>query len=82
MDADNPTRIDTCAPSDDLLHSHVRRVLDSSCYRVVTALECDVKSGVLTLRGVLPSFYLKQIVQSLVLQIEHVKVIDDQMEVV
>jgi hypothetical protein len=81
MEVANPERVDFRDTSDELLHANVRRSLDSSGYRALAALECEAKRGVITLRGVLPSFYLKQVVQTLILRIENVTAIDDRIEV-
>lgn len=40
-----------------------RSALRGCAYGCLKRLECTIEDGVLTVRGVLPSFYLKQVVQ-------------------
>jgi osmotically-inducible protein OsmY len=50
-------------------------------YRVLKNVACDYRDGVLTLRGRLPSYYLKQVAQETVARIDGVQRIDNQIEV-
>ncbi len=50
-------------------------------YRALHQVCCSYRDGVLTLRGRLPSYYLKQIAQTAVAGIEGVRRIDNQIEV-
>jgi osmotically-inducible protein OsmY len=54
--------------------------LRRSSYREVRGVTCEFHEGVLTLRGHLPSFYLKQVAQSLVDGIEGVEEINNRLE--
>ena len=56
-------------------------MMDSS-YFLLRQIECGFEDGVLRLRGCVPSFYLKQLVQTLVCDIECVTQIDNQVDVV
>jgi osmotically-inducible protein OsmY len=57
------------------------RRLRGSPYLALRAVQCDFACGVLTLRGTLGSFYLKQIAQECVNQLDNVERIDNQIEV-
>jgi osmotically-inducible protein OsmY len=59
------------------------RGLRSSRYSALKHVSCDYQGGVLTLRGCLPTYYLKQIAQEVVAhQIEGVKRLENQIQVV
>ncbi len=53
-----------------------------SSYRALRDVGCTYHDGVLTLRGCLSSFYLKQVAQTLVRDLPSVERIDNQIEVV
>ena len=55
------------AQHDQLILERARSVLRGCPYNSFTRLDCSVENGVLTVRGVLPSFYLKQVVQEALL---------------
>ena len=55
--------------------------LHGNGYRVLKNIACDYRDGVLTLRGRLPSYYLKQVAQETVARIAGVQRIDNQIEV-
>jgi hypothetical protein len=61
----------------DLAESRLRR----SGYSALQHLSCECGAGVLTLRGRLPSYYLKQVALAVVATVEGVQHIDDQVEV-
>jgi osmotically-inducible protein OsmY len=46
---------------DDELERHVRLYLTHCGHRPVTALDVEAHNGVITLRGVVPSFYVRQL---------------------
>jgi hypothetical protein len=56
--------------------------LRSAPYRSLRSVDCAFRGGVLTLRGRLESFYLKQMAQACVSPIEPVHIVDNQIEVV
>ena len=66
---------------------HVRATvegrLQSSSYGALRRICCDFQgdSGVLHLRGSLPSYYLKQVAQELVCDVEGVLLVDNQISV-
>lgn len=51
-------------PSETETHSRVVSMLRSSSYRQVQQVQCEIFPGCIVLRGVVDSFYLKQIAQS------------------
>jgi len=55
--------------------------LHRSQYVELRAVSCQFHEGVLTLRGQVPSYYLKQMAQSLVDSIPGVLQLDNQLEV-
>jgi osmotically-inducible protein OsmY len=52
--------------------------LRKNAYLVLRNISCEFRGGVLTLRGCLPTYYLKQIAQSVVLGVAGVERIDNQ----
>ena len=64
------------------LPAMAERALRSSPYPALKKLSCDSQSGVLVLRGCLPTYYLKQIAQEVVAHLEGVKRIENQIQVV
>jgi hypothetical protein len=61
----------------ELAETRLRR----SGYPALQHISCESCAGVLTLRGHLPSYYLKQVAQTVVALIEGVDRIDNQIEV-
>lgn len=55
--------------------------LRANPYLALKNISCDVQDGVLTLRGYLPSYYLKQIAQEAVAATDGVARVDNQIEV-
>ena len=53
-----------------------------SPYHELHAVNCDFHNGVLTLRGRVPSSFLKQIAQTIVFSMERIEAIDNRLEVV
>jgi hypothetical protein len=53
----------------------------SSGYRHLWNLECEVREEAITLTGVLPSFYLKQVAQTIAMGIEEVSEVKNLVEV-
>jgi len=59
----------------------VQRVLAESSYSYLRRVSCAYDDGVLTLRGRMPTFYMKQTLQVLVAKVEGVKQIVNLVEV-
>ena len=57
------------------------RGLRSSRYSALQHVSCDCRGGVLVLRGCLPTYYLKQVAQEVIAQVEGVQRIDNQIQV-
>ena len=58
------------------------RALRSSPYLALRNVACDYRGGVLTLRGCLPTYYLKQVAQAVVARVEGVRYVVNEIEVV
>jgi len=58
-----------------------RSRLQNSSYFALRDVGCAYQDRVLTLRGRLPSYYLKQMAQAMVADVEGVAAIDNQIEV-
>ncbi|MBI3468934.1 MAG: BON domain-containing protein [Planctomycetes bacterium] len=56
--------------------------LRTSPYLPLRSLQCHVRRGVITIQGSVPTYYLKQLAQTLVLQIDSSRRIENQIEVV
>ena len=52
-----------------------------SPYRELRDITCDFQEGVLTLRGRVPSYFLKQIAQSIVFSMERIGEIRNRLEI-
>jgi len=57
---------------DEGLRALVLAALRSIGYPPLRELECDVREGVVVLSGVVPTFYLKQMAQAIVLRVGRV----------
>jgi hypothetical protein len=55
--------------------------LKRSPYRELRGIDCDFHEGVLSLRGRVPSFYLKQVAQTLITDVDRVVEINNRLEV-
>jgi hypothetical protein len=56
--------------------------LSSNSYRLRSSVTCEYERGVLTINGELPSFYLKQMVQSLLRNLDGVERLENRIVVV
>lgn len=68
--------------TDEELLDFVHRALHSAGYRHFRNLKVDCVNGVVTLQGALPSYYLKQVAQTVILAIVGVRDIDNDVKVV
>jgi osmotically-inducible protein OsmY len=57
------------------------RALRSGPYLALRNITCEWQDGVLTLRGCLPTYYLKQVAQAVVARIESVQQVINEIEV-
>lgn len=81
---DNHIRIDGAVEEVDDVLKQVKTALARSCHftRHWREITCDYEDGVLTLRGSVPSFYLKQVLQSIVKKVPGVDRINNRVDVV
>ena len=71
------------ASSEEAIHESVRRRLDGCPYRFVfNKVTCHFADGQLTLRGSVPSFYLKQLLLEMMRGIQSVERIVNDVDVV
>ncbi len=56
--------------------------LRNQCHRALKNIRCECADGVLTLRGCLPTHYLKQIALAVVAGTEGIERIDNRIEVI
>lgn len=61
--------------------NEIRRQLLGSPFAAIKHLRCDFHAGVATLRGRVPTFYTRQIAQTLVRNIDGVVELDDRVTV-
>ena len=73
--------IATQTDASDFLRSAVLAGLQSSGYRVLSKLECEVRDRSVFLSGVVPTFFLKQMAQAVALRIEQVREVVNRVEV-
>lgn len=55
---------------EEALQAHVEAAFREASYLPLRRIRCDYHAGVVTLRGRVPSFHLKQLAQSLVQSLE------------
>jgi hypothetical protein len=58
---------------DDSLRSAALARLRSSGYAGLRRLRCEVTDAVVTVHGVLPSYYLKQMAQAVILRLDGIR---------
>jgi osmotically-inducible protein OsmY len=66
----------------ETLQALVELCMRHSGYQELRGVSCDFHEGVLTLRGRVPSYYLKQVAQSLVFDLDGVQELSNRLEVV
>ena len=67
---DEQLSITDCANA--VSHS-AQRLLHASAYRSLRQLRCDYRDGVLTIQGEVPTFFLKQVAQTIAAGVEGVQ---------
>ena len=69
--------------ADERIHETIRRRIDGCSYKFIfMKVTWHCQDGHLTLRGCVPNFYLKQVLQELLRGIEQVKLITNSVDVV
>ena len=66
---------------DERLCAAARGLLGSSGYRPLAHLNCEVRDGRAVLSGVVPTFYLKQLAQALLLRLGDLQGVQNRVEV-
>jgi hypothetical protein len=68
-------------PGDDRLCIAALKLLQSSGYTPLRRLQCEVTDAVVIVHGTLPSFYLKQMTQSIIQHLEGIQGVMNLVEV-
>ena len=68
-------------PGDDDLRIAALKLFQSSSYTTLRRLRCEVTDAVVIVHGILPSYYLKQIAQTIVLRLEGIEGVVNLVEV-
>ena len=76
------SRTKVISSPDDVVSVAADARLMKSAYLELRHVSCKFREGILTLRGCVPSYYLKQIAQNVVSQLTGVARIDNQVDVV
>ena len=63
------------------LAAEAERILAESGYGDLRRLRCECHDGIISIRGRLPSFFLKQMAQTLVSQLTGVRRVNNQIKV-
>lgn len=63
------------------LDTQARWALDHSPYRALSLLDCEVSDGTIVVSGLVPSYYLKQLAQELLLRLDCGCRIENRVEV-
>lgn len=71
----------SAARNEESLPSLARAALAESGYPPLARIECEAVQGTLVLSGVVSSFYLKQIAQTVVMQLEAAHGVENRVEV-
>jgi len=71
----------TSGVGDEALCAAARSALRYSGYGALERLACEVRSGVVTLSGVVSSFYIKQMAQAALLKLPMLRAVDNQVRV-
>jgi hypothetical protein len=79
--ANSPLAPEGPADADDRLAAAAAARLRSSGHRPLWYLRCEVRDGVVVLSGVLPTFYLKQMAQTVLLRLAEVRGVKNLVEV-
>jgi osmotically-inducible protein OsmY len=64
-----------------LVEAEAQSRLRESGYHQLSVVSCDFHEGVLTLRGKVSSFYLKQVAQTLIRRLQRVAEVNNRLEV-
>jgi osmotically-inducible protein OsmY len=67
--------------SADAVAEEAERILMGSPYRHLRRVRCSYHDGILTLHGHVPSFFLKQMAQSVVSRVDGVRRVNNEIKV-
>lgn len=67
--------------TDDMLRDAILNGLRHSGYGALSRVQCEVVGGTVALSGVVPSFFLKQIAQTIIMRMSSVKRLTNHLEV-
>jgi hypothetical protein len=67
--------------ADERIRAAALATLRASGYRPLGCLCCEVRDGAIIVSGVVPSFYLKQVAQAVLLRLGHVREVRNLVEV-
>ena len=68
-------------PDDDGLRIAALKLFQSSNYTTLRRLRCEVIDAVVIVHGIVPSYYLKQVAQTIVLRLEGIEGVMNMVEV-
>jgi hypothetical protein len=68
-------------PEDDALRLAALKLLQSSGYTPLRRLRCEVTNAVVIVHGILPSYYLKQMAQTIIQRLEGIQSVMNLVEV-
>jgi osmotically-inducible protein OsmY len=66
---------------EDRLYQAAMTALRASGYGLLTKLLCETAAGVVTISGSVPSYFLKQLAQEIILRLAHVREVRNQVQV-
>jgi osmotically-inducible protein OsmY len=66
---------------DQLIQTAVAAALDEVGYRCMSRLHVEVFDGVVVLEGIVPSFYMKQLAQEVVLNLDFASKVENRVDV-
>jgi osmotically-inducible protein OsmY len=69
------------SPAYEAAEARARVRLAQAPYNCLHRISCELRDGVLAIRGSVPSFYLKQVAQSLLCSIEGVREVKNELDV-
>jgi hypothetical protein len=68
-------------PQDDGVHFAASKLLQSSSYAALRGLRCEVMETVAVVHGVVPSYFLKQMAQSVIRRLDGIQSVMNLVEV-
>jgi BON domain len=76
-----PRSRDLCLSEDEGLRNAALKLLQSSAYTSLRGLRCEVKEGVVAVHGSVPTYYLKQMAQTLINRLGSIRSVSNMVEV-